>query len=87
MVSQAVSAGARASLTVLSVGRMFRPDTDRDNGALRSRRKRGARLLFRRCLDGPVSGVAADTSAGAMALNVPVEWGKLLWQLTLERDC
>jgi uncharacterized SAM-binding protein YcdF (DUF218 family) len=46
-----------------------------------------ARLLFRRCLDGPVSAVAADTSAGAMALNVPVEWGKLLWQLTLERDC
>jgi uncharacterized SAM-binding protein YcdF (DUF218 family) len=46
-----------------------------------------ARLLFRRCVGGPVSGAAADTSPSAMALNVPAEWGKLLWQLTLERDC
>jgi uncharacterized SAM-binding protein YcdF (DUF218 family) len=46
-----------------------------------------SRLLFRRCLDGPVSGVSARTSPGAMALNVPHEWGKLLYQLTVERDC
>ena len=46
-----------------------------------------AQLLFRRCLDGSVSGVSAETSPGAMALNVPFEWGKLLYQLTLERDC
>ena len=46
-----------------------------------------ARLLFRRCLDGSVSAVSAETSPGAMALNVPFEWGKLLYQLTLERDC
>jgi uncharacterized SAM-binding protein YcdF (DUF218 family) len=46
-----------------------------------------AKLLFRRCLDEPVAGVAAKTSLGAMALNVPYEWGKLVWQLTLERDC
>jgi uncharacterized SAM-binding protein YcdF (DUF218 family) len=46
-----------------------------------------ARLLFRRCFDGPVGAVSADTSPGAMALNVPFEWGKLLTQLTLERDC
>ena len=46
-----------------------------------------ARLLFRRCFDGPVRAVSADTSPGAMALNMPFEWGKLLTQLTLERDC
>ena len=46
-----------------------------------------ARLLFRRCLDGPVHAVSAETSPGAMALNVPFEWGKLLYQLTAERDC
>jgi uncharacterized SAM-binding protein YcdF (DUF218 family) len=46
-----------------------------------------ARLLFRRCLESSVGGVAAKTSLGAMALNVPYEWGKLVWQLTLERDC
>ena len=46
-----------------------------------------SRLLFRRCLDGPVSGVSARTSPGAMALNVPFEWGKLLYQLTVERHC
>ena len=46
-----------------------------------------AEVLFRRCLDGPVSGVSARTSPGAMALNVPFEWGKLLYQLTVERRC
>lgn len=46
-----------------------------------------SRLLFRRCLDGPVGGVSAKTSPGAMALNVPFEWGKLLYQLTFERRC
>ena len=46
-----------------------------------------SRLLFGRCLDGTVGGVPADTSPGAMLLNVPFEWGKLLYQLTVERDC
>jgi uncharacterized SAM-binding protein YcdF (DUF218 family) len=46
-----------------------------------------ARMLFRRCLDGSVAGVWADTSTGDMALNIPFEWGKLLYQLTVERDC
>ena len=46
-----------------------------------------SRLLFGRCLDGRVSGVPAKTSPGAMAMNVPFEWGKLLYQLTVERDC
>src|SRR6266446_3079268 len=47
MVSKAVIAGASTSLTLRSVVRIFCPDTDRDNGALRGRRKRGARLRLR----------------------------------------
>ena len=46
-----------------------------------------SRLLFERCTDARVSAVAADTSPGAMALNLPFEWGKFLWQITVERDC
>jgi uncharacterized SAM-binding protein YcdF (DUF218 family) len=46
-----------------------------------------SRLLFRRCTDARVSGVAARTSPLAMAMNLPFEWGKFLYQLTLERDC
>jgi uncharacterized SAM-binding protein YcdF (DUF218 family) len=46
-----------------------------------------ARMLFRRCTDAAVKGVAADTSAGATAVNLPVEWGKLAYQLTVQRGC
>ena len=46
-----------------------------------------SRLLFRRCTTADVSAVAARTSPPAMVLNLPFEWGKLLYQLTLERDC
>jgi uncharacterized SAM-binding protein YcdF (DUF218 family) len=46
-----------------------------------------SRLLFRRCTEADVSGVAAATSPAAIALNLPFEWGKLLTQLTVERDC
>lgn len=46
-----------------------------------------ARMLFRRCTEAEVSGAAASTSPAAMAMNLPFEWGKFLWQLTVERDC
>jgi uncharacterized SAM-binding protein YcdF (DUF218 family) len=46
-----------------------------------------SRMLFRRCGDAAVRTVAADTSAGATALNLPFEWGKLAYQLTVDRDC
>jgi uncharacterized SAM-binding protein YcdF (DUF218 family) len=46
-----------------------------------------SRLLFRRCTEAGVGAVAARTSPAAIALNVPFEWGKLLYQLTVERDC
>jgi uncharacterized SAM-binding protein YcdF (DUF218 family) len=46
-----------------------------------------SRLLFRRCTDAAVSGVGADTSAWAVARNLPFEWGKLAYQLTVDRDC
>jgi uncharacterized SAM-binding protein YcdF (DUF218 family) len=46
-----------------------------------------SRLLFRRCTQAEISGIAASTSPAAIALNVPFEWGKLLTQLTVERDC
>jgi uncharacterized SAM-binding protein YcdF (DUF218 family) len=46
-----------------------------------------SRILFRRCTDAAVRGVGADTSAWAIARNLPFEWGKLLVQLTLDRKC
>ena len=46
-----------------------------------------ARMLFRRCTDARVRGVAAETSPLATVMNLPFEWGKLLVQVTLERDC
>lgn len=46
-----------------------------------------SRILFRRCTDAAVRGVAADTSALATARNLPFEWGKLVYQLTIDRDC
>ena len=46
-----------------------------------------SRLLFRRCTDASVDAAAAETSPLAIAMNLPFEWGKLLWQLTVERDC
>jgi uncharacterized SAM-binding protein YcdF (DUF218 family) len=46
-----------------------------------------ARMLFRRCTDARIAGVAARTSPLSMTMNLPFEWGKFVWQLTLERDC
>jgi uncharacterized SAM-binding protein YcdF (DUF218 family) len=46
-----------------------------------------SRLLFARCTDADISAVAAETAPLATAMNLPFEWGKLLYQLTVERDC
>jgi uncharacterized SAM-binding protein YcdF (DUF218 family) len=46
-----------------------------------------SRMLFRRCTDAAVRGVAADSSAWAIVRNLPFEWAKLGYQLTVERDC
>ena len=46
-----------------------------------------SRLLFRRCTDTEIEGVAADTSAWSLVRNVAFEWGKLAYQLTIQRDC
>jgi uncharacterized SAM-binding protein YcdF (DUF218 family) len=46
-----------------------------------------SRLLFERCTDGRVLVVGAHTPPLSLAMNLPFEWGKYLWQLTIERDC
>jgi len=46
-----------------------------------------SRMLFERCMDTRVPVVAARTSAVSTVMNLPFEWGKYVWQLTLERDC
>ncbi|MDQ3822365.1 MAG: YdcF family protein [Actinomycetota bacterium] len=46
-----------------------------------------ARMLFRRCTDARIEGVAARTPPLSMAMNLPFEWGKFVWQVTVERDC
>ena len=46
-----------------------------------------SRMLMRRCLEIPVATVASPTSPATLALNIPWETAKLLWQVTLEREC
>lgn len=46
-----------------------------------------ARMLFRRCTDAEIEGVAARTPPLSMVMNMPFEWGKFLYQVTVERDC
>jgi uncharacterized SAM-binding protein YcdF (DUF218 family) len=46
-----------------------------------------ARMLFRRCFPGRVDGVGAGSSLLYLPANVLLEWGKLLYQLTVDRDC
>lgn len=46
-----------------------------------------ARLLFRRCVDAEVAVVGARPPLRRWVTGVVSEWGKLLYQLTLERDC
>ena len=44
-------------------------------------------LLFARCTDAKLQVAAADTTLSEYARNVPLEVGKFLDQLTLNRDC
>ena len=45
------------------------------------------RLLMRRCVAVPTAVVGSRTSVLSYFLNVPWESAKLLWQVTVERDC
>lgn len=46
-----------------------------------------ARMLFRRCFPGRVAAVGARSSLLYLPGNVLMEWGKLLYQVTVDRDC
>jgi uncharacterized SAM-binding protein YcdF (DUF218 family) len=46
-----------------------------------------AELLFRRCTSARVGAASAQTTAWEFVRNVPVETGKLLYQLSLDRSC
>jgi uncharacterized SAM-binding protein YcdF (DUF218 family) len=48
---------------------------------------RRAKLLFERCVDGRVEGVGAPFGALALPAVVPSEWAKLVYALTVARDC
>ena len=48
---------------------------------------RRARMLFERCLGRRPQVVAAETTFLDYAEVVPWEWGKLLYQLTVDRSC
>jgi uncharacterized SAM-binding protein YcdF (DUF218 family) len=46
-----------------------------------------ARMLFERCFDGDVDAVGADSPSLYLPLNLLGEWGKLSYQLTVQREC
>ena len=46
-----------------------------------------ARLLYRRCFNGPVMVVGAPSSKRELLPRLAHEWGGLLYALTLARDC
>jgi uncharacterized SAM-binding protein YcdF (DUF218 family) len=46
-----------------------------------------ARMLFRRCFRGRVAAVGARSSLLYLPGNILMEWGKLLYQVTVDRDC
>ena len=46
-----------------------------------------SRMLIGRCLEIPFDTVGSRTSVWNYVTNVPWETGKLIWQLTVERDC
>jgi uncharacterized SAM-binding protein YcdF (DUF218 family) len=46
-----------------------------------------ARMLFRRCVDARVDVVGARPPLLRWIAGVPNEWGKLVYQLTVERNC
>lgn len=46
-----------------------------------------ARMLFHRCVSADVQVVGAPPSLRRWITGVPSEWGKLVYQLTVERGC
>jgi uncharacterized SAM-binding protein YcdF (DUF218 family) len=46
-----------------------------------------ARMLFERCFDGNVGAVGTGSPYLYLPLNVLGEWGKLGYQLTVQREC
>ena len=46
-----------------------------------------ARMLFARCFDGDVDAVGARSTSLYLPLNLLTEWGKLGYQLTVQREC
>jgi uncharacterized SAM-binding protein YcdF (DUF218 family) len=46
-----------------------------------------SRLLFDRCLDGPVSVVGTDYDRRWLPLILPLETAKLVRAVTVDRDC
>jgi uncharacterized SAM-binding protein YcdF (DUF218 family) len=46
-----------------------------------------ARMLFERCFDGDVGAVGAGSPYLYLPLNLLGEWGKLGYQLTVQREC
>jgi uncharacterized SAM-binding protein YcdF (DUF218 family) len=48
---------------------------------------RRARMLFERCTGRRPQVVAAKTTAWNYVVDVPWEWGKLIYQLTFDRSC
>lgn len=46
-----------------------------------------ARMLFERCFDGRVQAVGTRSSTLYLPVNLVAEWGKLGYQLTVQREC
>ena len=44
-------------------------------------------MLFGRCLHSTPAFVAAPTTFWDYVENIPWEWGKLVYQLTIDRGC
>jgi uncharacterized SAM-binding protein YcdF (DUF218 family) len=48
---------------------------------------RRARMLFERCTGSRPQAVAAKTTVLNYLVDIPWEWGKLVYQLTIDRSC
>jgi hypothetical protein len=49
--------------------------------------ERRAYMIFRRCTNLKLEFVPAHATFQAFLRNIPLEWGKLLYQLTIQRAC
>ena len=49
--------------------------------------ERRAHMLFRRCTNAKLEFVPAHASVQAFLRNIPLEWGKFAYQLTVQRKC